>query len=542
MAKILAGLGALWLLLSAGAAHAAEGGTLIIVNAGPEADAADVQVLDMAAGHFASSVRTLSAEAALEEELDRYSHIIYFGADRRPPAGLLAGYDGPLLLIGDHLDELPQARTLKEPVVRRVERIASADGEWAAPADKLLIDYGATGAGVLYTGRSGEGEWPLLYREGQTFFAAMTDVTGTAADVLGEALFDFYGKKRREPKKFLRLEDVHPKTDPDRLREIGDYLAERDIPYAITVIPVYSNPETGKRVKLAQEPELVDVLRDLQESGASIILHGYFHRYRDQETGEGSEYWDMEYDRPIYQAKDDRVYLREDFAADAEWDAFVAEGLEFERAYISESVRNGVAELTALGLYPLAFEAPHYTMSQSGLAVLSEMFTTYVGEVQTSDATYSGSYAPLFSSRPAQLHGMRAVPETLGYIRPGDPAAEEKMLGRAAYVSAFSDSWLALFYHPYLGLGRLENVLSGMEAYGDYAWVDLKELPNRVTAGGIIIESHNGEISVERTAGVLVAQTARQMWWIAVPLAVALLVLWLSLKRAMRMRRRSGIS
>ena len=46
---------------------------------------------------------------------------------------------------------------------------------------------------------------------------------------------------------YLRLEDVHPVADINQLKEIAELLKEKQIPYMITVIPVYTDPQTGKR-------------------------------------------------------------------------------------------------------------------------------------------------------------------------------------------------------------------------------------------------------------------------------------------------------
>ena len=43
------------------------------------------------------------------------------------------------------------------------------------------------------------------------------------------------------------------------------------MPYMITVIPVYTDPETGKTLHLKDKPELVDLLRSMQDDGAQLL-------------------------------------------------------------------------------------------------------------------------------------------------------------------------------------------------------------------------------------------------------------------------------
>src|SRR5690606_7994055 len=120
------------------------------------------------------------------------------------------------------------------------------------------------------------------------------------------------------------------------------------------------NPETGERITLSESVKLVKVLQEMQRSGASIVLHGYYHQYRDSETGEGSEYWDIEHNRPIYQGKNEPVLKRGDFATEQEYKEFLKKGAEFEERYIADTIQKGIFDLVEEGLYPIAFEAPHY--------------------------------------------------------------------------------------------------------------------------------------------------------------------------------------
>ena len=43
------------------------------------------------------------------------------------------------------------------------------------------------------------------------------------------------------------------------------------MPYMITVIPVYKDPDTGKIIHLKDKPELVDLLRSMQDDGAKLL-------------------------------------------------------------------------------------------------------------------------------------------------------------------------------------------------------------------------------------------------------------------------------
>src|SRR5690625_1875509 len=146
----------------------------------------------------------------------------------------------------------------------------------------------------------------------------------------------------------------------------------------IAVIPVYTNPITKKRYHFSDSPKLLKTLKFMQENGGSVVLHGYTHQFRGSETGEGFEFWDVEHQMPIYHGPADEVVQRtaEDFEHQADYEAYMDENKKFEREYIESRLTRGVQELANYKIYPLAFEAPHYTMSQHGYDVVSDMFST----------------------------------------------------------------------------------------------------------------------------------------------------------------------
>src|SRR5690606_21576661 len=277
---------------------------------------------------------------------------------------------------------------------------------------------------------------------------------------------------------------------------------------------------------------------EMQKNGASLIQHGYLHQYREDETGEGFEYWDVENDRPIFQSNTDEVKLREDFATDEEYGDFVQNvGLPYEQEHIYDSIVNGVYEMTAEGLYPIAFEAPHYSMSQTGYKELSKYFTTYVGQIQISDRTYDGTFVPVYESTPAGLHGMKVIPETMGYIDPENDKAVDEMIEQADYTAQFSDSYLAFFYHPYLGIEKFDEVMTKLEKYDQFEWVDLKKMDHKTEVDGMVVETADGDINVSRPMSVLVAQTTKDLWWASIPILIFIFIAVAAVAQKFRRRK-----
>lgn len=521
-----------WQMNAADESSSEEPKVLILYHAEEQTQLEEVPLLDMLVGHFSSDITIQSIEeAAAEYVKGDYTHVIYFGLGRRQLTEeelfIVDQYDDiKKMFIGNYFEYFKEAPNLRINDFKQINRISGEGKQFELKAEKdMMLINDAEGMEVLYEGHATDGIYPLVFKKNNLYYVAANSITGRLSDIVGESLFDFFDEEKSQPKKLIRLEDIHPRSDPKLVKQVGDYLAERDIPYAVTVVPVYTNPETGERIHLSQAIELVDVLKEMQENGASLIQHGYLHQYREDETGEGFEYWDIDHDRPIYQSNKDEVKLREDFASDEEYEEFVQNtGLPYEEKHIYDSITNGVYEMTAEGLYPIAFEAPHYSMSQNGYKELSKYYTTYIGQIQISDRTHDGTFVPVYDSRPAGLHGMRVIPETMGYINPDNPDAVDEMMGEADYTAQFSDSYLSFFYHPYLGIETFMEVMDRLEKYAEFEWVDLKEMEHKMEVDDMIVETAGGEINVSRPLSVLVAQTTKDLWWLAGPILIFFII------------------
>lgn len=347
----------------------------------------------------------------------------------------------------------------------------------------------------------------------------------------------YFQQKTETNKKlaYLRLEDVHPAADINQLKEIAELLKEKKIPYMITVIPVYTDPDTGKTLHLKDKPELVDLLRSMQDDGAAIIMHGYTHQFYDSETGEGFEFWDVKTDQPIRQPKHEKPKRKDEFPNIESYNQYVKKGEEFEEKYTTDHIEKGIQELVDAKLYPVAFEAPHYTMSQKGYEILSRYFSTYVGQLQLSDTTWKSMHSPAYRSTPSFLHGMKLMPETVGFIEEDKPQAIAKMKANALSVAKLSDGIIGAFYHPYLGVKPLKEVLKDLESIPNIEWIDLQKEKNEVKMKDIHITTNKDGIHVEKpTSANDIIDYIKQYGFFLI-LGFVIIVFLLLLKRAKKL-------
>ncbi|WP_421617485.1 DUF2334 domain-containing protein [Brevibacillus sp. TJ4] len=477
--------------VTAGKAHSgsAEAGErkLLVVFSNANGDITEtVRTLDVALGHFADDIVFTSDDRLTSVDMKTITHLIYYGEVKRqlPEESLriLSGFAGPMLVIGENIEQFPRRFPLDaKPQTGTINKVSK-------PADSsfYLLQYNYpiaeiawSGAETILQGWRGEYAFPVMLMKDDSAIFALKKLDYRSLYLLAEGLHAFFREQHAaEHLAYIRLEDVHPYSDPDLVKQAGDYLAERNIPFMIALIPVYTNPETGKQVHLEDVPELVAVLKELQEKGASIILHGYTHQYRSSETGEGFEFWDVENDIPIAGEPDEQIVIkrRHEFASQADYDAYREELRQFDHMYTKTRLESGIRELTSLGLYPVAFEPPHYNMSQEGYRTTAEYFPFLVGQVQMGDNTWMNMLSAPYISRPSFLHGMTLLPETIGFYDPASVAPLHNMKEGLHDVMFVRDAMIGMFYHPYLGLEHLQEMIALVQTVPNLKWIDLKNM------------------------------------------------------------------
>src|SRR5690625_1023811 len=436
------------------------------------------RMLDLLLGHFSSRVNFKSTEEVSEEDFREIDYLFYYGQEREVIRDslkkLIASFDGTTVAIGYNFEQLQgkydyisqfgnQMSVQKMFIAPHSDEPIHVDSQ---PVIHLQIED-ENKSDILAWGEDDSNQYPLFIRNNNHYYFASSTLLPPYSIPFADVLHDVFEMEANHTTNYgyIRLEDIHPFVDPDQLMKIAEILKERDIPYMIAVIPVYTNPITKKRYHFSDSPKLIKTLKFMQENGGSIVLHGYTHQFRLSETGEGFEFWDVEHNMPIYHNQDDEVIVktREDFQSDEQYEKYLANQKNFERKYIEERLTNGIEELANYGLYPLAFEAPHTTISKNGTKVVAVYFPTSVDQVQLSDNDWEIMTTIPYQSTPNLLHGMTLLPETIGYVQPEEPNAIEKMIQTAHNYLKVRDGMVAGFYHPYLGSEKLIELLEELE-------------------------------------------------------------------------------
>ncbi|MBP1656713.1 MAG: hypothetical protein H6Q31_1314 [Bacteroidetes bacterium] len=444
-------------------------------------------------GHFRTSTTVIGVEDYVPGSLGRYDYVFYVGFHARnvvprrflddvlkatvPVVWIHTGFaefsasHNTARVYGfsvDHIDSTsgfhtvehgPDRFTKEEPNLNIVAIAKPAQVEVIATAYAEK-----TKRRVPYIVRSGN----LLYIADCPFASA------TPADryiLFADLLHDILGEEHEvSHSAIIRIEDVNPMEDPDRLRDVADVLSERGIPFLVGVSPFYVNPGEGLRVSLSDKPEIVDALKYMVRNGGTIVMHGVTHQYKGV-TGADFEFWDESTNRPIVG--------------------------ESEEA-IRRKLEMGIQEFMKNGLYPLLWETPHYTASFLLYTVIGDYFSTAMEQrLSIEHADYS-QFFPYVIRR--DLFGQMLYPENLGYV-PLLPSTDSsrvyvlEMIRNARANLTVRDGFAAGFFHAFVDLSLLKELVDSVQAMG-YTYIDVREGVHRVQTRDRAILTGSQEFSV----------------------------------------------
>ncbi|HEY4785069.1 MAG TPA: DUF2334 domain-containing protein, partial [Bacteroidales bacterium] len=327
--------------------------------------------------------------------------------------------------------------------------------------NKKAVDVWATATSV-----KPKKETPYMIKSGNLIYVADIPFLGAAETdrylYFSDKLHDILNEKHAESHQaIVRIEDVTPLNNPDKLREVADILAERGIPFIVGVVPIYVNPSEDRPVTLTERPEVVDALKYMVRNGGSIIMHGVTHQYTGVSTDD-AEFWNYNAAKPIADE------TRED---------------------IAKKLEQGIDEFFKNGLYPIAWETPHYVASVKSYETFAKFFSTAVEQRMVINNFDYGQYFPYIINK--DIYGQKIYPENLGYV-PLYPKVDssrvyvERIIKYSSAVHQVRDGIASFFFHPFVNLDLLKELVDGIKSKG-FTFIDLSNDVNWVKAHNKII-------------------------------------------------------
>ncbi|MFD2043764.1 DUF2334 domain-containing protein [Ornithinibacillus salinisoli] len=478
---------------------------LIIYYGADDQTFANVHFLDSTLSGMFQSVEVLEWERVNNEELQEQDIVVFYSAkktDETSQDHALNEFDGRLLAIGKGAKDLHQFQNWSFLGMKTIHRVSTNNLTY--PAEILHVDAPENATVIVY-GQQFDEKYPVIIQDGQTSYIALNNLFSQEKYAITHAMYDLFQlEKPKTHPAYIRLEDISPVSDPELVLEAGSYLLDKGIPVYLAMIPVYVNSNTGEKITLEKKPKLRKALDELVRRGAYVISHGYTHSYRYAETGEGFEFWDAELNQPITTLNPEeipeKIKMEDQFASKGEYNQYVNNLQKIETEYVQTKLQDSIHSLTKLEYTPVAFEAPHYTMSSNGYNVVSTYFSALFGQMQVSDKNWEVMINPLFISKPSILNGMTLYPETIGFVDDNldDPIAEmEQSISNVVQVPG---AVIGGFYHPYLGVDYLKEMVALLEKVPNLEWIELRNEKHFVKTDLVhIVLPGNGEVQVDQT-------------------------------------------
>ncbi len=443
---------------------------------------------------FASKTEIISAND-FNQKTVKYSDILVFVGDTKdtvPQAvqETFRKHKGKIIALGENVEQLFPFKSwgfLGEGYIRNL------DGQELSSTIPVVRVIPPKGSEIISMGEDFTRKYPFVVKKGSLSYIATTSFDIQQKYSITRGLYTILEQKQPDVHPaFIRLEDISPLTDPNNLKEAGEYLANRGIPFYMSVVPVALSNKNGKLVTFSQNKKLLNVIKKLQTRGGMIIVNGYSRSYRFEEKGDGFEFWDVKMNQRIITEKTDQIppkqKVRSDFPSEKEYEKYIVSTEEIETEYIEKKLTKSIEELTDLGLYPVAFEAPNYAMSSNGYRTASKFFSTIFGQIQLSDEDRSIVGVPLLIAEPKVLAGMRVYPDTIGFINPAlsDPLQDMRLTIRR--LQTVPGSMIGGYYHSYLGSKYLPQMIELIESVPNIDWLNLKRNEYLVKTEKIMIK------------------------------------------------------
>lgn len=330
------------------------------------------------------------------------------------------------------------------------------------------VNWATTGANLTYVG-----EIPFAYTGPNDRYLAAVDLIDHVSNP------SMLARKRA----MVRIEDVSADADPAALRAIADYLYSKGVPFTVAVIPYYVDPNgyynNGVPVytHLYQATAVVSALKYMQTKGGTLLMHGYTHQYSniaDPYSGVSAD--DFEFYLSHINASNYVVYDTPVPVDSMLW----AQG----------RITSGLLEFTRAGLArPTVFEPPHYAASAIDYQVFHSNYTDLYqrglfaygwcpnGACGTGTPDYTRIYGQFYPYLIRDVFGSIVIPEQLGNVElvefnNNPPRFPADILYSANCNTVIPDAVQSFFFHPYLDISYLQQIVAGLQAMG-YTFVPM---------------------------------------------------------------------
>jgi uncharacterized protein YdaL len=331
---------------------------------------------------------------------------------------------------------------------------------------------------TVATATAGSTKTPYLIRSGNLWFCAENpleeaspnlapDRSVCIEDSIHDMINDGVTTANSHHRADIRIEDVGATCSASAITKIGNYMASVKAPYTVATIPHYRDPlgyyNNGVAVDepITAATALVKALKGMVALNGQISMHGDTHQYdnvpnpNDGVSGDDAEFYIIQ----LNSAGDD---------------VYVSPTTEDTAAWCQAKLTDGLTILKANGWTATGWTTPDYIASLLDYQTLAKNFTFEMcrGETFTTNSEGDTYFVQQELQWPCVDDlGVTRLPENLGYVSTAAYGVTDQRPANLTSVAtklkaAVRDGWVGMYFHPFLALSLLENLVSGVQGLG----------------------------------------------------------------------------
>lgn len=315
---------------------------------------------------------------------------------------------------------------------------------------------------------NGQDYFPYIINEKNLWHISEIDNNSIIFYIFSDVLNDIFEVNKFEKEKvFIRIEDMNPLIDIDKLKSIADFLYSEDIPFIISLVPIVMDSKTGYTTGISDKKEFIETIKYMQKKGGSIILYGYINQNSKKEKIKES-----------YKFKNQKV----------------SNSLNFDmQKYVYDKVGKNLDECVKNHIYPLGFGATHYDMDIREYKELKKYFSTYVGQYQNNNKFIFNAYPYILKD--TEIFNI-FIPENLGNIENNSSLWLREIQENFRRISIVRGYTAGVFFNPNMDINYLKNLVDYFKSQ-NVNFLDLKEEENWVKWNDIKVSSKDGIFNVK---------------------------------------------
>lgn len=310
----------------------------------------------------------------------------------------------------------------------------------------------------------GENYYPFIVKHKNILYVSRLDLNEPLFFIFIDVLYDFLKVEPSEKTGiYFRIQDINPYTNEEKLKETIDYFISKNIPFALSVIPIYREKGSKFRTLIREKQELIKVIKYGIDNGGTLIMQGG-HQYfsKTSITGEDFFEWKNKNDGEV-----------------SDW--------------VDEIMNEALLEMSYNELYPSMFDTKHFVLDKTAYLEMSKYFDTIIGWTQ--DADWVAKYT-IYPYTLKNIYGFKTyIPENLTIDKSNESYAFQNLDERIDRISITRNYLAGIAISSEIEVSELDDTIKFIKNR-EISYLDLKTFDTKVTSEIYDLEQINGKINV----------------------------------------------